>query len=276
MKFYVGISQHSHLPWVRDCFMLSFQVIKRRKVAWVIPDHLEWIMDSGAFSELKKYGCYTFTPEEYFKYVEWWQPNYFVNMDWMCEPSQLRRTNHTTQEHQQKSLDNQIKLYELWEDSWIKPHCEFMGVLQGWMPKDYVEHIDLLKEHNMILPYMGIGSVCRRASDRQIVKVIKTIRKELPNTKLHGFGIKTTMLKNPVTYRCLNSVDSQAWSLTGWRKFNDEKRLLGTPCIIHPYKRCPKDTDDCANCGRFMSHWVEKNLKLIERNGYQQLIDSCL
>ena len=140
--------------------MISFQVIRKRKHVWGIPDHYEWIMDSGSFSELKKNGTYTFTPEEYMSKVEEWQPDYFVNMDWMCEPFQLDKTGKTYKEHQELSLDNQIKLTELLQDSWIKSHTDLMGVIQGWDVDQYLEHIDMLREHDMIHPYLGIGSVC--------------------------------------------------------------------------------------------------------------------
>lgn len=272
MKFYVGVGQQSQIMWVKDRFMLSYQVVRRRKHAWGIPDHLEWIMDSGSFSELKKHGKYTFTPEEYFEKVLLWQPDYFVNMDWMCEPFQLDKTKKTAREHQQLSLDNQIKLYELWEDSWIKDRCELMGVIQGWIVPEYIRHIDQLKDHGMILPYMGVGSVCRRGKEDHIRVVLRAVRKELPDTKLHGFGVKTTMLKKAATYDYLDSVDSQAWCYSGWKATPSYERLLGTPCITHDYKKCHRDTDDCANCGRFMNHWVEKNLKLIEQNAPQRRI----
>jgi hypothetical protein len=268
MKFYVGVGQQSQIMWVKDRFMLSFQVARRRKHVWGIPDRLEWIMDSGSYSELKKHGKYTFTPEEYFNNILLWQPDYFVNMDWMCEPHQLEKTGKTAKEHQELSLEHQIKLHELLEDSWFKEHCELMGIIQGWTPEQYVDHIDQLKEHDMILPYMGVGSVCRRAADKKIIDVIKTIRRELPDTNLHGFGVKTSLLKRSITYDCLDSVDSQAWCYTGWKACKNPQghSMLGSKCFVHDWKKCHRDTDDCANCGRFMHQWVEKNLSLIENN----------
>lgn len=275
MNFYVGLGQQSHIMWVKDRFMLSFQVCRKRKHVWGIPDNLEWIMDSGAFNELKKHGEYTYTPEEYMTKVEIWQPDYFVSMDWMCEPFQLKKTGKTTKEHQQLSLDNQIRLTELLEDSWINKHTELIGVIQGWSKQDYIEHIDMLKEHDMMLPYMGIGSVCRRRADKKIIGIIRTIRKEAPNIKLHGFGVKTSLLKHPITYDCLDSVDSMAWCFAGWVSKRGGGNLFKTPCWVHPYKKCHKQTDDCANCGRFMNNWVNKNLRLIKNNGLQtKLIDN--
>jgi len=267
VKFYVGIRAKADIMWVKERFMTSFQVLRRYKKVWCIPDWLEWIMDSGAFSELKRHGKYKFTPEEYFDTVQWWQPDYFVNMDWMCEETQLKKTGKTITEHQQLSLENQIKLYELLEDSWIKPHCGLIGTIQGWDIPEYIDHIDQLREHDMILPRMGIGSICRRGESDNIEAVCKAIRKELPDTHLHGFGVKNVVLRRPSMYDYLDSVDSLAWCWAGWRVIDPPRRLFGEPCHIHEYKRCIRNADDCSTCGRFMNHWVEKNLSLIETRG---------
>ena len=117
MKFYIGIYQSSQMAWIPEYFMLSYQVVKRLKRAWSIPDRLEWVMDSGGFSELKLRGKYTFTPEEYIKKVEQWQPDFFINMDYMCEPTQLNKTGLSLEEHLQLTIENQIKLQDLLDDS---------------------------------------------------------------------------------------------------------------------------------------------------------------
>lgn len=261
MKFYIGVNQYQQLSWVEKHFIYSYQLARRRKHPWMVPDRLNWIMDSGSFSELKMNGKYTFTPQEYFNTIEHWQPDIFVNMDYMCEPNQLEKTGMTVDQHQLLSLENQIQLKELLEDSWMNGHVELMGVIQGWTPLDYEDHIQLLKDHDMIMPYMGIGSVCRRGDTNQILKVIKTVSKQLPNTKLHGFGVKTDILSNPLPHMVLDSVDSQAWCMAG--NYGENAEYM-KKCLHHEWKRCPKNTEDCRNCGRFMNTWLEKNLNKID------------
>ena len=261
MNFYIGVNQYQQLSWVKNHFFFSYQLARKRKHPWMIPDWVEWILDSGSFSELKLNGRYTFTPEEYFNTVELWQPDVFVNMDYMCEPDQLNKTGKTVKEHQQLSLEHQIRLTELLEDSWMKTHTQLMGVIQGWTPKEYLEHIDLLTSHDMILPYMGIGSVCRRGDTQQILNVIKTVGKRLPDIKLHGFGVKTDILSYPLPHMILHSVDSQAWCMAG--NYGEDAHYM-EKCLHHEWKRCPKHTEDCRNCGRFMNAWLEKNLNKIE------------
>jgi hypothetical protein len=47
--------------------------------------------------------------------------------------------------------------------------------------------------------------------DNKIKEVIMTIRKELPKTKLHAFGVKVSMLKDPQVCLEMESCDSWAW-----------------------------------------------------------------
>ena len=60
---------------------------------------------------------------------------------------------------------------------------------------------------------MGIGSVCRRNADSDIIEIIKTIKKELPDhIKLHAFGVKISILKNKEIFDALDSIDTFAWN----------------------------------------------------------------
>lgn len=220
MKFYPGIYQQSHVNYVKERFFLSFQIIRRRKNVFRNIEDKEWIMDSGAFSEIRKNGEFLFTPEEYLKHVEKWNPYYFVNMDWMCEPYQLKKTGKTVKEHQEQTLDNQVKLMELSEG--INPRL--MGVIQGWSVDDYLSHIDMIRERGCLLDYMGVGSVCRRNSKTEILQILMRIKKEIPRTKLHAFGVKKDVFKDRLGQRifdCLHSSDSMAWSYNArWKKKN--------------------------------------------------------
>ncbi len=74
--------------------MFSLRRLKERKSPAPFGGY-DWIMDSGAFSEINLNGKYTFTPEEYLHYVELHQPNLFFNMDFMCEPFVLQKTGLT-------------------------------------------------------------------------------------------------------------------------------------------------------------------------------------
>lgn len=261
MKFYPGIYQASQLNFIDKRFMLSYQIIRKRKTKFKIKDEWEWIMDSGAFSEIKKNGQFLFTPEEYIKSVEEWNPDIFVNMDWMCEPYQLERTGKTSKEHQKLSTENQIRLMELSED--IPP--TLMGTLQGWKTRDYLEHIDQLNERGAMLEHMGIGSVCRRHSTKEILKVIRTIKQAVPSwVKLHGFGVKIEILKHRIIDD-LHSSDSMAWSYSGRMLPNPGH---GEPCPVSD-TLCPCNAINCANCGVYMKWWTKRVEDMIENHKKQ-------
>lgn len=277
MDFYVGIYQKSHINYVVDKFCLSYRRLRKYKKTFPIPQNLEWMLDSGAFQELRLNGKYTFTPEEYFEKVREYRPNLFVNMDYMCEPSQMKKTGLSIKEHQKLSLENQIILSDYADDESL----ELMGTIQGWLPHEYIGHIDFLKEHGQLKPYMGVGSVCRRNAEKEIIKILKTIRKNLPSwVKLHGFGIKISLLKFREVYDLLDNCDSMAWSFQGRKqgeKFtNRVKSLWGHQCLVDDTHVCEKNTDDCANCGRYMDNWVRKIHRLIEHSENQQSLRSYL
>ena len=266
MKFYPGIYQQSQIGYVDNRFFLSFQIIRRRKSKFKNIENKDWIMDSGAFSEIKKNGAFHFTPEEYIKHVEAWNPEHFVNMDWMCEPYQIEKTGKSVKDHQYLTTENQIKLMELSES--IEP--KLMGTIQGWEIADYLNHIDLIKERDCMLEYMGIGSVCRRHSKNDILQVIRTIKNSVPSwVKLHAFGVKTDIFNGSLGQRivdCLYSSDSMAWSYAGRTQknpgFNNKCPQTDNPCHCHAI--------NCANCGVYMSWWLNRVETLISSQENQR------
>lgn len=275
MKFYIGCYNQSHIKHVPSRFIYSFRQIRKRKSPLNVPDYLEWIMDSGAFQEIFINGKYTYDVEEYQKAILLHKPDIFVNMDFMCEPNNLRKTGMSIKEHQDRSTDHQITLKNFAEDNDL---C-FMGTLQGWKTTEYLEHLDILQEQGILTEITGVGSICRRAATFKILNILRTIKNAAPSwIKLHGFGVKTSLLKYRESYDLLHSVDSMAWSYAG-RKAGEQAvgiggNLFGKSCLVNGNKTCYRNTDDCANCERYMLKWLGKIEKLIKQNDKQtQLID---
>jgi len=254
MKIYLGIYQIKHAQYAPQ-FMFSVRRLISRRTS--VPfNNYNWMLDSGAFSEINLNGKYTFTPEEYLHYVELHQPTLFFNMDYICEPFVLQKTGMTVKQHQSKTLDNQIRIMDLLDNYDIKSN--FAGCIQGWQISDYLNCIDMLKEHGLITSIMGVGSICRRNSEYQIIKILEAIKQELPNTKLHGFGIKTDILKIPIVYKYLNSCDSMAWSFAGRKS----KKL----CMNCKYP----NVKNCANCHYYMLNWYNKLVTIQNKTCIQQ------
>ncbi len=144
--------------------------------------------------------------------------------------------------HQTRTIDNLISLREL------APEVQWICVLQGSSPEDYISHaeaygragIDLRKE-----PIVGLGSVCRRKRLDDAVKVIKILAGPKWKLRLHGF--ETDGFKNKIVAEGLTSADSMAWSL-GAR--------------LEQVKLCKdgRHKGDCRNCLDYALQWRDSVL----------------
>ncbi len=243
MKIYMGVWNIQQATVLRQ-FMYSVRRLKKRISAMPFRG-LDWILDSGGFSEININGKYSFTVNEYLRLVELHQPRMFFNMDYVCESNALNKTGLTIKQHQEKTTNNQIKIMDIYNKFNIKG--QFAGCIQGFEIEEYLSHIDSLKEHGLITPIMGIGSICRRNSINQILNIIKAIKKEVPKTKLHGFGIKTQILNMPSVYNDLYSCDSMSWSLSG----RNQKTKM---CINCKYP----NSKSCGNCHYYLINYYNK------------------
>jgi hypothetical protein len=90
-------------------------------------------------------------------------------MDWMCEPHMTAKTGLTVREHQQRTVENYLRL---------RDHGPFIPVLQGWEPGEYLACVELYEQYGVdltTLPLVGVGSVCRRQSDHEIGWIFRTL-----------------------------------------------------------------------------------------------------
>ncbi|HEY0606008.1 MAG TPA: hypothetical protein VGD58_23995 [Herpetosiphonaceae bacterium] len=61
--------------------------------------------------------------------------------------------------------------------------------------------------------WVGVGSVCKRnGHPREIAAVLRAIKAERPDLRLHGFGCKLIALASAEVRAALWSADSLAWS----------------------------------------------------------------
>jgi hypothetical protein len=238
---------------------MSYRQLKKVKKQDII--NKDWIMDSGAFQELYVNSKYTYSINDYLECVKKFNPTIFVNMDYMCEPFMLKKINSTVRKNQLLTIDNHIKIKDKLDKENIK--SKFMGVIQGWDVNDYLEHIDDYKSYGLIEEHMGIGSICRRTEIENIADIIKCIKKELPNVKLHGFGIKLHTFKtHPELIKMLYSADSMAWSFYG--RMNPLKTSNDSRCKINNETCIHLTNKNCANCHLYMLYWYRKVLNLIK------------
>jgi hypothetical protein len=180
-----------------------------------------WLLDSGAFSLLQKYGEFPFTPREYMRRVRLYRWDigkleFCAPMDRMCEPIirhggvirgvRFAGTGLTEAQHMRLTVDNYLELRTLADElPWIP-------VIQGWTRDAYRRCRDMYEAAGVdlaSLPRVGIGSVCRRQGTDEIEQIIR----EFPDLRLHGFGVKMRGLKR--YGHLLASCDSLSWSERG-------------------------------------------------------------
>lgn len=210
MRFFVGLHHPSLAPRFERC-MVSANALKDRKSDF---HPREWILDSGAFTEISTHGRYRSEPEEYAERVERWSRCgtmlAAVSQDYMCEAFVLEKTGLTIGDHQEATIERYRRIRRL-----VDPGLHVMPVLQGQSPADYARHAraygPLLAEGS----WVGVGSVCKRnGRPAEVEDVLAAILAERPDLKLHGFGIKLTSLAFDRVRRGFHSSDSMAWSFS--------------------------------------------------------------
>lgn len=242
--FYLG----THIPkWLETSdiplFVSRRQLAKRVRPVYAATD---WVLDSGGFSELRLFGKWTITPDEYAREVERKYAvsknlNWVAPMDYMCEPNMVAKTGLSVGIHQELTIMNFLdlrgKLGEL-----------VIPVLQGWTLDEYLENIlqyaeagvDLSKER-----IVGVGSVCRRNQDAEIVQILREIANR--GIRIHAFGVRSQALVKVSPF--IVSADSMAWSY----------RARNSPALPgHPHM-------SCQNCWDFAARWWDDQMHAIER-----------
>lgn len=179
-------------------------------------------MDSGAFTEISKHGCYRHDVSDYAQQIRRWATNgsgrllAAVAQDYMCEPWILEKTGLTVADHQRLTIERYDALLE------CDPGVYIMPVLQGFRPDEYIDHLRAYGNRLQYGAWVGVGSICKRnGSPDQVIEVLLAVKTERPDLRIHGFGLKTTALSHPVVSALLHTADSMAWSFAARRQGRD-------------------------------------------------------
>jgi len=207
LKFYVGL-HHPADSRHFDLSCISVNALRGRKRD-INPR--EWILDSGAFTEISTHGCYRTGVADYAAQIRRWrscgQLVAAVSQDWMCEPHIIQKTGLSVAQHQRLTIERYDALIDCDVPAYVLP------VLQGFRPDDYRAHLAAYGDRLVSSAWVGVGSVCKRnGSPEQILSILTAIKAERPDLRLHGFGVKHTSLCHPGIRSMLYSADSMAWS----------------------------------------------------------------
>lgn len=223
IRFYWGAGSGSAAKTLRQLHeshvMLSYRSYPT--LPWNIDD---LFVDCGGYSLLKTGKTSYETPHtEYLSFVQEHDANLYALRDFPCEPD-LRADNGTTvAEHQRKTIEAHQRLLTL-HDRW-NVEASPVAVIQGWEPDEYLFCLDAMDRHGILdrVEHVGIGSICRRFASDAIHDVITTVADQLPDKKLHAFGVKKEMLDFQEIRDVLWSVDSSAWYIYPYnRKEHDD------------------------------------------------------
>ena len=213
-----------------------------------------WMMDSGAFSQVTKYGDFIMSPEEYVRIAVRFQDcgdlACIVTQDYMCEPDVIKMLQGMGKKasikvHQRKTVERYIQIVDQAIRQGLK--VPVMPVLQGWDVEDYVDHFHLYRRmlrdeaisrpwidrfgnevcneqglwdhsfsrHTPIPGWIGIGSTCKRNKNPEVVaQILDALEPYTNGLKVHLFGYKTTGLKSDRIKDRIYSADSFAYDFT--------------------------------------------------------------
>ena len=256
--FYIGLHQPSDARHFDHAF-ISVNRLDRLKGDIKVNN---WIMDSGAFTNLGRDGYFTKSPAEYAKQIKRWSlcGNLVAacTQDFMCEAFMFDGQESEDDWNEYSAAEGDDGRY----DAYDCPECDYdpvgvadhqrltvdryvaikgeleaidcdtplMAVLQGFAPAEYVDCIRLYEaagalEHGA---FVGVGSVCKRNGDpAAVLEVLRTIKAVRPDLRIHGFGLKKTALEDPAIRALLETSDSMAWSDAARKNRNKVRKAGG-------------------------------------------------
>ncbi len=192
--------------------LISVNRLKNRKSPFQVQD---WILDSGSFTALERYGKHL-SVRQYAKIIDRFSTcgnlQAAVTQDYICKSKILNKLNLTVTQCQELTIHRYHQLQKLVERVYIMP------VLQGIKPKDYVRHIILYEQRLSFEAWVGVGNLNSR-DNQTIAAILLAIKEIRPDFQLHGFGIKKKNLKNELIRQLLYSADSAVgcFAKSNWR-----------------------------------------------------------
>lgn len=249
-EIYLG-THHRNWLWRPDIdFPLCVSYRSLAAAVTLRPSTVRWMLDSGAYTELKDHGRWTVEPIRYVQDVdrvdrEVGSLDWAAPMDWMCEPWVIEGGWHDGQhyagthlsvlEHQKRTVANYLECVRWWAE-FSDDECPIMPSLQGWAIPDYERCVRMYEDAGVDLtgcPVVGLGSICRRQGTAEITYLAEMLT---PRFAIHGFGVKTRGL---LATRRFTSADSMAWSYDAYRS---------APLPGHQHQTC-------SNCPEWARRW---------------------
>jgi hypothetical protein len=141
----------------------------------------------------------------------------------------------------ERTVENLLKYSKRYD--WVP----WLPVIQGWCgkPESVRRCIDLYRKHGVLeeFSYFAVGNLCVEDRGDVIYRTVKIVREELPDVKIHVFGLKLNALRR--VSGLIDSFDSLAWSMA----------------VDSSVKKDPSGRYMCRNMEerrRYFERWLEK------------------
>lgn len=194
--------------------MVSMRQLRKRVSDLIVPG--DWMIDSGAYSELTDFGDHLDEPGEYAANVRRWarcpggrtQPIVAWSQDYLVTDDALEAVELDVELAQKFSV---MRYREILShgvgEAYLGP------VLHGRCWEDYVRHLRMYGSDIGPRALVGVGSLVPHSRDPDaLTEILGAIKNVRPDLHLHGFGIKSTALRSERVRWALYSCDSAAWS----------------------------------------------------------------
>ncbi len=169
---------------------------------WTPPKHDLKFIDSGGFSFFSKWGEYPFDLETYLALADRENPDFLATRDYPCEPKAL--LGKSIRERIDAGLRNATNCLSHDKYPWVT-------VIQGYRLEHYQYSCEQIKDLGLQTQLMAAGSLCVRKRDAEVRRILRLVRRNFPNQRLHGFGIDLRFLRDNYIRENLWSCDTQAW-----------------------------------------------------------------
>ena len=144
MTFFPGL-HHPHIAHHFPRAMISINTIRKRKSGFKVND---WVLDSGAFTQIRKHRGYPNPPEDYTAEVSRWSTNgnmlWATAQDYMTEPIMSEKTGLTVADHQAPTIERYDRI-----SAAVPPHIHILPVLPGFDPVEYGDCVSLYGDRLM-------------------------------------------------------------------------------------------------------------------------------
>lgn len=183
-----------------------------------IPDAETIFLDSGGFQAATKWERYPYDPIELFEWAEEIGASYVAGMDVACEDrKELLELESTkvnpgdVKDRMHRSLIQQRRCRIEYETGdW---DFQFIPVIQGRTVEEYKLFMQWMDKHRLDqYPYLALGTVCKRNSPNEILKILKEVRRKHTDKKLHLFGATKRIWNDRRFWGLFESSDTKAWT----------------------------------------------------------------